>query len=132
MVTDPITLGPQASVGKALRLMDKHRIRHLPIVEEGRLVGIVSDRDLRTCQPPLEEEWSRVEYAIGLLEQPLEDHMTHEVHCVAPDTSIATAVDLVINHRIGCLCVTDAGTNKLAGIVSQLDLLTELHPKKSA
>jgi acetoin utilization protein AcuB len=130
MSTDPITLGPKAAVGTALGLMDKHRIRHLPIVDDGRLVGIVSERDLRSCQPPLEEEWGRVGYAIELLEQPVADHMIREVHCVPPSAPIATAVDIVVDNRIGCLCVTEDGTGRLRGIVSQLDLLAELRPTK--
>jgi acetoin utilization protein AcuB len=47
MTRDVITLGPEASAAEAWAVCREHNIRHLPIVQEGRLVGLVSDRDLR-------------------------------------------------------------------------------------
>lgn len=128
MSKDVKTIDVQDTVGTALRLMDEHGIRHLPVLEDGRLVGIVSDRDLRSCQPPLEGEWDRIDYAMRLLDQPVRSQMTPNPHAVSIDTPIAKAVDEVVNHRIGCLCVVDA-TNNLVGVLSQLDLLAELRPR---
>jgi acetoin utilization protein AcuB len=51
MTRNLVTLSPEASVAEALTLCRERRIRHIPIVEEGRLVGIVSDRDLRDASP---------------------------------------------------------------------------------
>ncbi len=128
MSKSPITIEAQDTVGLALRTMDDKDIRHLPVIEDGVLIGIVSDRDLRSCQPPLEGEWDRIDYAMGLLQQPVRQHMTPEPQRVSPDTPISEAVDRVVNHRIGCLCVVD-DTQRLVGVLSQLDLLAELRPR---
>jgi acetoin utilization protein AcuB len=122
------TVDAQDTVGTALRMMDEHGIRHLPVLEHGALVGIVSDRDLRSCQPPLEGEWDRIDYAMRLLEQPVRQHMTPDPYSVTTDAPISEAVDKVVNKRIGCLCVIDQ-TNSLVGVISQLDLLAELRPR---
>ena len=53
MTRNLVTLSPEASVAEALTLCRERRIRHIPIIEEGRLVGIVSDRDLRDASPAL-------------------------------------------------------------------------------
>jgi len=53
MTGNLVTLSPKASVAEALTLCRERRIRHIPIVEEGRLIGIVSDRDLRDASPAL-------------------------------------------------------------------------------
>jgi acetoin utilization protein AcuB len=53
MKQDVLTLGPKASAFKGLRLCRERRIRHIPIVEDDRLVGIVSDRDIRSVSSPL-------------------------------------------------------------------------------
>jgi acetoin utilization protein AcuB len=127
MSKDVKTVDVQDTVGTALRLMEEHGIRHLPVLERGGLVGIVSDRDLRSCQPPLEGEWDRIDYAMSLLNQPIRQHMTSDPYSVRTTAPISEAVDKVVNHRIGCLCVVD-GTNSLVGVVSQLDLLAELRP----
>lgn len=52
MTQDPVTLSPGASAAEALTLCREHRIRHIPVLEDGSLVGIVSDRDLREASPP--------------------------------------------------------------------------------
>jgi CBS domain-containing protein len=129
MSKSPITVAPHDPVSMALRLMDDHDIRHLPVLVDGKLTGIVSDRDLRACQPPLAGEWDRIDYAMALLKQPIRNHMTPDPHSVAPDAPIAKAVDMVVNHRVGCLCVVDPGTGELVGVLSQLDLLAELRPR---
>ena len=55
MTADPVTVTPEDSLAHALRLTREHRIRHLPVVRNGELVGILSDRDIRTAMPsPIE------------------------------------------------------------------------------
>ena len=53
MAREVLTLGPEASAFDALRLCRERRIRHIPVVKDDRLVGIISDRDLRDASPPL-------------------------------------------------------------------------------
>ena len=70
-----VTLSPEASVAEALTLCRERRIRHIPILEEGRLVGIVSDRDLRDASPALGD----AERLLALQEIRVGDVMTQEV-----------------------------------------------------
>lgn len=128
MTPKPITIGPQASVKEAIQLMDEHDIRHLPVVDDMALVGIVSDRDLRHCRPPLEGEWDQVKFATRLLDQPVHKHMVADVVSVPPDATIEEAVDRVVERRVGCVCVVDPASRRLLGMVSQLDLLSHLRP----
>ncbi|HZC01841.1 MAG TPA: CBS domain-containing protein, partial [Gammaproteobacteria bacterium] len=82
-----VTLPPEASVAEALTLCRERRIRHIPILEEGRLVGIVSDRDLRDASPALGDP----ERASALQEIRVEEVMTREVITADPRDSIEDA-----------------------------------------
>lgn len=118
MTPDPISVTPETSLDGALELMADSAIRHLPVIESGKLVGLVSDRDLlgetgfgiigaSHTQPP------------GLA--PVQDVMQRDLVCVAPDEPIVAAAVEVIVHGIGCLPVVEGGV--LRGIVTEMDLL---------
>src|SRR5919205_848463 len=96
-----VTLSPEASVAEALTLCRKRRIRHIPILEEGRLVGIVSDRDLREASPALGDP----ERARTLQEIPVADVMTREVITVDPQDSIENAAQQMYELKIESLVV---------------------------
>jgi acetoin utilization protein AcuB len=108
MTRGAITIAPDTSHEHARRLMDEHDIRHLPVVTGGRLVGMVSDRDLRSAEahePPLVAN----------------RFMTREPVTVTSGARIEHAARLMLAHRFGSLPVVDAGM--LAGIVTYTDLL---------
>lgn len=102
------------------RLIDLD-VRHLPIVNDGELVGIISDRDLRDVTSRLvaegETEINRV------LDRPISDLMSADVLSVDPETELEEVVDLMIEHRVGALPVVSPGTDELVGIVSYVDVL---------
>ena len=127
-----VTLSPEASVAEALTLCRKRRIRHIPILEEGRLVGIVSDRDLRDASPALGDP----ERARTLQEIPVADVMTREVITVDPQDSIENAAQQMYELKIESLpvvaegAVADGGATvveqELLGIVTSSDVMRAL------
>jgi acetoin utilization protein AcuB len=103
-----VTVGRHDSCAEARRLMDEHRIRHLPVLEDGRLVGIVSDRDLRAVPA-------------GALAVAVDRVMTRSPVAVAPPTRIEHAARLMLDGRIGALVVVER--EAVVGIVSYVDVL---------
>lgn len=120
MTRDVITLGPDASAAEAWGVCRANNIRHLPIVQDGRLVGLVSDRDLRDVSPPrragVEEDtlgWVR-----------LRDIMSTDLVTVHPLDTIEHAAREIYERKIGCLLVVDEGD--LVGIITSQDLMRTL------
>jgi acetoin utilization protein AcuB len=123
MTQDLATLSPEASVAEALTLCRERRIRHIPIVEEGRLVGIVSDRDLRDASPALGD----TDRASTLQEIRLGDVMTREVSTADPQDPIENAAQEMYELKIGSLpVVAEEDEEKLLGIVTSSDVMRAL------
>src|ERR687897_3103749 len=112
MTGNLVTLSPEASVAEALTLCRKRRIRHIPILEEGRLIGIVSDRDLRDASPALGDP----ERTKALQEIRVGDVMTREVITVDPQDSIENAAQQMCELKIESLPVVSEGA--VAGVGS--------------
>jgi acetoin utilization protein AcuB len=123
MTRDLVTLSPEASAAEALTLCRERRIRHIPIVEEGRLVGIVSDRDLRDASPALGD----ADRASTLQEIRLGDVMTREVSTADPQDPIENVAQEMYELKIGSLpVVAEADEEKLLGIVTSSDVMRAL------
>ena len=126
------TLSPEASVAEALTLCRERRIRHIPILEEGRLVGIVSDRDLRDASPALGD----AQRASALQEIRVGDVMTREVSTADPQDSIENVAQEMYELKIGSLPVVAEGPmvdeglavaeEELLGIVTSSDVMRAL------
>src|SRR3712207_3424849 len=97
MTRNLVTLSPEASVAEALTLCRERRIRHIPIVEEERLVGIVSDRDLRDASPALGD----AERASTLQEIRVGEVMTREVSTADPQDPIENVAQEMYELKIG-------------------------------
>lgn len=124
MASDLLTLEANTTLDVAEDLMQLKRIRHLPVVEQGRLVGLVTQRDLFLAgvssvlnfRRTAEKEWlGRIKIA---------EVMTTDLITVAPETDIEEAVARMLEHKIGCLPVVAAG--KLVGLLSETDCLRYL------
>lgn len=113
MTKTVVSASPDATVREAIQLIDDNDIRHLPIVENGRLVGIVSDRDLRGY----ERERSELRLATALREV-----MSHEPLCMETGESIETLIGVMLEYKIGALPVVGRD-GELVGIVSYIDVL---------
>ena len=112
MTNQPVTVGRQESLTTAHRLMRSHDIRHLPVLEHGDLVGIVSQRDL------LFLETIR---GIDVDKDLVEDAMTTDTYAVSPDTPVATVAREMARKRYGCAVIMERG--RVAGIFTATDAL---------
>lgn len=116
MSPNPIIIPVTASVRRARAILLEADVRHLPVVDEGKLVGIVSDRDFRS-----------LEFEPGdagePLDRPLSALMSSDVITVHPETDLGDVIDLLIEHRIGAIPVVHPDSLKLLGIVSYIDVL---------
>ena len=123
MVTPVITVTPDTLIDDALRTMYQHHIRRLPVVDEGKLVGLVTRNGLREAAPPSSATplsiWG-THYQLSKLK--VRDVMITDVITVTPDNTIEEASALVEKHRIGTLPVIDESKN-LVGIITSTDLL---------
>ncbi len=117
MSRDPVTITPDAPLGAALTAMRAREIRHLPVVEpDGRLVGIVTDRDLRQAVLARCHALREADHDLQV-----QDVMTCGVVTVEPDAAVARAAALMYERRIGSVPVVENG--RLTGIVTERDLL---------
>jgi len=109
------------SLRDAIGLMQKHRIRHLPIVSEGALIGIVTDRDVKRATPSLLSGIPQEQYDKVLDQTPVGVVMTRNPFSITPSTSLKDAVKVVVDRKFGALPVVEEG--KLVGIITSTDLL---------
>ena len=128
MTRDVISTSPNESIREALLKIEDQEIRHLPVVDDGRLVGMISDRDLREQRLPLMEEIDDPEHADSLLSAPVSSVMSADVLSVDTGESLRAAVDLMIEYKVGAVPVVDRHTDQLVGIVSYIDVLRALRP----
>jgi acetoin utilization protein AcuB len=122
MKGNPITVGPQDSFRHAMNLIRQRGIRHLPVVEGNRLVGIVTDRDLRQASPSPATSLEIHELHYLLEKVKVRDIMTSPVVTATPEMPIEAAARLMLTHRIGSLPVL-RGT-ALVGIITETDILS--------
>lgn len=135
MSSPVITVTPDATVGEIAALLFERRISAVPVVENGRLVGIVSEADLlhrheigTDCVARSGSWWLRLFAVDRSIEEYIKSHarqardiMTREVVSVAPDTAAAQVASVLETHGIKRLPVLDDG--RLVGIVSRANLL---------
>jgi len=108
MTSDPVTIGPRDTLSGAKSIMDAGHFRRVPVLDEGRLVGILTERDLREYTGYLES--TRVNAA-----------MRTALVTVTPYNTVEDAARLMLKHKIGGLPIVADGT--LVGIVTTSDLL---------
>lgn len=122
MKTKLVVASPTDTAAAAWRLLRQHQIRHLPVVEDGKLVGIVTDRDIRLVFPSALTSGRREQDPHDTLDKvSVREIMTGQVITVAPEASIADAGRLILERRIGGLPVVQA--SRLVGIITKTDIL---------
>ena len=121
MQQNVISATPDMSLAHVQRLMRDHAIRHLPVVSATRLVGIVTDRDIRDAAPSPATTLSRGEIAYQLDTTPVKSCMTQTVVSIQPDTDMVQAARVLVEKKFGCLPVIDQGA--LVGVVTEIDCL---------
>jgi acetoin utilization protein AcuB len=122
MKGNPITISPQDSFRNAMNLIRQRGIRHLPVVEGDRLVGIVTDRDLRQASPSPATSLEIHELHYLLEKVTVREIMTSPVVTATPEMPIEAAARLMLTHRIGSLPVLRGMA--LVGIITETDILS--------
>ena len=125
MSSPAITISPDATLPAANALMKEKQIRHLPVLEKGRLVGIVSRGDLREASISASINADQYELHFLLNKLTVGQLMTRKVRTVAPDALVVDAAELMTEHKIAGLPVVDA-EGAVIGIVTESDLLQML------
>ena len=122
MSSDVLSITPTATVLDALRMMAGADVRHLPVVENGCLVGILSDRDINRYQSQGSDS-SEISNDVVLrhLGAPVSASMTSAPQTVSSTTSLEQAAGVMIETKVGALPVVDGG--RLVGMLSTIDLL---------
>jgi CBS domain-containing protein len=123
MTAEPITADATDTVRSVLSTLLEMDIRHLPIVNDGQLVGIISDRDLKDVQTPILADDADIVQQEARLEQPASRVMSSDVITVDPETELSEVVSLMVEHRVGAIPVVSPNTHSLVGIVSYIDVL---------
>ena len=126
MTPHPLTVGPQASIAEVWDLMREVDVRHVPVVQGGALVGMLSDRDLGRVDLA---RLLKIEGAGALRQElatPIAEVMTSHVISVEPQTEVGDVIALLLDHKIGALPVVEAGTREVLGIISYVDVLRAL------
>jgi len=124
MTENPVTATELMSVAEALGLLYELDVRHLPVVRGRELVGIVSDRDLRSFSEATEDE--AIEAVENARSSTVGNFMNTSPVKVDPETNIREVAELMLLHRVGAVPVADLDTGDLLGIVSYVDLLRVL------
>lgn len=121
MKTKLITITPETTLPEAIRLTAQRGIRHLPVLEDGKLVGIVSDRDLKRAMasPATSLDVRELNYLLDRLR--VGEIMTRGVITIRPTSPVEEAARLMVQEKIGALPVTDG--ERVVGIVTETDVL---------
>lgn len=120
MTADPITAPSTMTLPEALQVMARHSIRRLPIVDKGKLVGMVTRGDLRGAQPSRATSLSIFElhYLVGRIT--LDEIMTRDPLTVDADATVQDAARLMLQRKISGLPVMSEG--RLVGIITESDI----------
>ncbi|HEU4341499.1 MAG TPA: CBS domain-containing protein [Candidatus Binatia bacterium] len=121
MMSSPVTLKPEDTLDLANDVISLGRIRHIPITEDGRLVGMLTERDLMGAAAAEIFGLKHKQKSALLKSVLIKDVMKKKVITVAPETKIKDAAHLMAAKKIGCVPVLSEGT--LVGLVTTTDVL---------
>jgi acetoin utilization protein AcuB len=116
MTPAPLTIAPTSSLSKAVKTMREHQVRHLPVVDRGRVVGILSQRDILIMEslPGVNPTEVRVDEA-----------MVRDVFAVRPDAPVGEVVAAMLERKLGSTIVTER--EQVLGVFTTTDALRALH-----
>lgn len=121
MTANPTTIASAMTILDALQIMRSNKFRRLPVVDNGKLVGIVTDRDLREVSASPATSLSVFELNYLLAKMQVKDIMTKKVLTVSADATVEEAALIMYNNKIGGLIVLD-DKQKVVGILTETDI----------
>lgn len=113
MTTSPHTIGKEQTLAAAHKIMREYQIRHLPVLDGGELLGLISDRDLHLIESLRDVDPTKVS---------VEDAMTQDPFTVSPDDSLDEVVSAMARHKYGSAVVLYNG--KVVGMFTAVDALS--------
>jgi len=116
MTPSPHTVGPTRSLGAARQVMLKHHVRHLPVLDGGRIVGLISERDLLLVESLP---------GVNPTDVHVDEAMVTNVYTVHPDTPVGEVVETMIDRKAGSAVVCEG--DRVLGIFTTIDALQALH-----
>ncbi|HTN52571.1 MAG TPA: CBS domain-containing protein [Anaeromyxobacter sp.] len=125
MTPDPITIDAGESIVKALHLLKEKNVRRLPVLQGGKLVGLVTERMLLTFSPGKATALDAWEVHYLLAQTPVTAAMNPHPHTVTPETDLADCAQLIHDRKLNGITVVDEG-GKLVGILTTTNALEAL------
>jgi acetoin utilization protein AcuB len=110
MTRSPLTIGAEQSLAQAHDIMRAHRVRHLPVLHGGKLVGIISQRDLMLIETLP---------GVSPKEVPVEDAMSTDIYTVAPSTPMAVVASRMADRKLGSAIVRTG--DRVVGVFTVTD-----------
>jgi CBS domain-containing protein len=124
MATDVVTVGRNDDLRLVDDIMAERHIRHIPVVEDGAIVGLVSQRDVFRAQMSSTMGYGEKGQRAYLHSILVKEIMVHPVITIAPEAPMTEAIDLIVEKGIGCLPVVQG--QQVIGIVTKTNLLQRL------
>jgi acetoin utilization protein AcuB len=115
MTPTPFTIGAQQTLAVAQRMMSEHAIRHLPVLDGGKLVGVVTQRDLQLVQTLRDVDPEKLT---------VDEAMSPDPYTISPGTSLEWVAMAMSQHKYGSVIVVDHG--KVVGVFTTVDALRAL------
>ncbi|MDA8079793.1 MAG: CBS and ACT domain-containing protein [Nitrospiraceae bacterium] len=124
MTRKVFTVAPDDGISDAIRLLKEKKIKHIPVVRENRLKGIISDRDIKEFSPSAASTLDVYELHYLLAKTKVKEVMKSKVRTTSPDTPIEEAARIMHDFSIGCLPVME--DDRIVGIISDRDIFHAL------
>ena len=125
MTQQPVTIDDSASIIEAIHLMKEKNVRRLPVMHDGRLAGIVTDRMLKDYSPGKATTLDTWEVHYLLSKTPVTEAMNPQPHTTSPDALLTDAAKIIRDSKLYGLCVVNEGGD-LVGILTIKDLIEAL------
>lgn len=120
MTREVVTLSPDQMLSDVVDLMRRGKIHHLPVMQDSKVVGIVTDRDVKRALPSV-FSGNQEEYEQVLNNTRVEQVMTRDPFTVGPADPIKEVLKVMVDRKFGAIPIVDRG--KLVGIVTDIDFL---------
>lgn len=116
MTVLPHTIGADQTLAQADKMMAKYRVRHLPVLDGGKLVGILTERDIRLVETFKDVEPEKVT---------VDEAYSPDPYVTSPNASLSDVCAEMAQHKYGCVLIED--NHKLVGIFTWVDALKAMH-----